>query len=731
MPKRSKEPKSEEANRVEALDSYNIIDTPSEEVFDEITRLSATLCNTPMVMISLVNQDRQWFKSRVGAEMTETPRDISFCQYAIHQQDVFIVEDTLEDERFSASPLVVNDPNVRFYAGAPLVTPEGYSIGTLCVMDTVPRVLSLPQVEGLKVLSEQVMAQLELKRSRSVLDLTETELRRKRLECVDAENAISSHINFFDALMESIAEGIYTIDPAGRLTYINHSAQKMLGWPEKNLLGRRIHDIVHYQIPDGTPLLWENCPLDGVLNTGVPLTSYEDAFVRQSGETFAVLCSCAPIIIDGVVNGLAVAFTDDTERKQAELERQNREHQLRSLADNVGALLSRIDTNERYVFTNQAYKDLLGLSTEHLFGKTLLEVHGVDAYEIVRDHVYRALSGDPDAFEATFMNPLLGPRLVHISYTPEFDVDGNVTGVVMAAIDTTERRKIESQLLQAQKLESIGQLAAGIAHELNTPIQYIAHNARFLEEAFEGIVQLLAAYEKVVEAARVGSVPEEMFFEVDSVQTEDLAYLISEIPAAILQSREGTERVSAIVGAMKEFAHPGTANISMVNLNRLIESSVIVSKHDWKYAAELTTELDRDLPQIEGFPGELNQVFLNIIVNAAHAVSDAVLDKKGAMGTINITTRTVHIADKDYAEIRIFDSGTGIRPEVLPRIFDPFFTTKQFGKGTGQGLAIAHGIVVEKHKGTLECESSLGVGTTFIIRLPVKRTEPQCSPYSS
>jgi signal transduction histidine kinase len=182
---------------------------------------------------------------------------------------------------------------------------------------------------------------------------------------------------------------------------------------------------------------------------------------------------------------------------------------------------------------------------------------------------------------------------------------------------------------------------------------------------------------------------------------------------------------------MKEFAHPGTANISMVNLNRLIESSVIVSKHDWKYAAELTTELDRDLPQIEGFPGELNQVFLNIIVNAAHAVSDAVLDKKGAMGTINITTRTVHIADKDYAEIRIFDSGTGIRPEVLPRIFDPFFTTKQFGKGTGQGLAIAHGIVVEKHKGTLECESSLGVGTTFIIRLPVKRTEPQCSPYSS
>jgi signal transduction histidine kinase len=194
----------------------------------------------------------------------------------------------------------------------------------------------------------------------------------------------------------------------------------------------------------------------------------------------------------------------------------------------------------------------------------------------------------------------------------------------------------------------------------------------------------------------------------------DLEYLREEIPKAIQQSLEGVERVSKIVGAMKEFSHPGTTEKVAIDINRSIESTITVARNEWKYVAELVTDFDLSMQLIPCLPGEFNQVILNMIINAAHAIAAIEDNQSGKKGTITVSTRD----QGKYAEIRISDTGTGIPESIRPRIFDPFFTTKEVGKGTGQGLAIAHSVIVDKHGGTIRFESEMGKGTTFVITLP-------------
>jgi signal transduction histidine kinase len=276
-----------------------------------------------------------------------------------------------------------------------------------------------------------------------------------------------------------------------------------------------------------------------------------------------------------------------------------------------------------------------------------------------------------------------------------------------------ERQFLEVQLRQAQKLEAIGQLAAGIAHEINTPTQYIGDNTNFLSEAFGDVLRVLDADERALAQAK--DLPSGLQAELASVREEaDIAFLRGEIPRAIQQSLEGITRVTRIVKAMKDFSHPGGDRPVEVDLNRAIESTVTVSRNEWKYVAELTLDLDPELGQVTCFPNEMNQVVLNLIVNAAHAVADG--KGEGDKGGITVSTRR----DGDWAEIRVKDTGTGIPEAARGRIFEPFFTTKPVGKGTGQGLAIAHAVVVERHKGSITFESELGAGTTFIIRIPIQ-----------
>lgn len=288
------------------------------------------------------------------------------------------------------------------------------------------------------------------------------------------------------------------------------------------------------------------------------------------------------------------------------------------------------------------------------------------------------------------------------------------TKKLQQAIDDLKRT--QSQLLNSEKLASIGQLAAGIAHEINTPIQYVGDNTRFLKDAYGDIFSLFNEYESLCGALTEGMPIEAYIQEVKKANDDrDIYYLTTEIPKAIDQSLEGVERVSVIVRSMKEFSHPGVKEKIAVDINHSIENTVTVAKNEWKYVANMELSLDTNMPQIPCFPGELNQVFLNMIINAAQATGEIVGDDSTKKGTIRIST----LKDGDYAEIRISDTGPGIPDEIKSKIFDPFFTTKDVGKGTGQGLAIAHAVISQKHGGDITFESNPGKGTTFIIRLPI------------
>lgn len=294
-------------------------------------------------------------------------------------------------------------------------------------------------------------------------------------------------------------------------------------------------------------------------------------------------------------------------------------------------------------------------------------------------------------------------------------VEDQAISVTVMGEDVTDRLHMERELASAQKLESIGHLAAGIAHEINTPIQFVGDNMHFLDSSFTDISHVLEAYQQVVVATKNNACPDELLAACESaIEAADLEYLLTEIPKALVQSTEGIHRVAKIVRAMKEFAHPGRDEKIAVDLNKAIESTVTVARNEWKYVADLTTDLAPDLPLVPCLLGEFNQVVLNMIVNAAHAISDVVKDT-GQKGLISIMSRRAG----EWAEIRLTDTGTGIPEEIRDKIFNPFFTTKEVGKGTGQGLAIARSVIVDKHCGTIMVESQVGTGTTFIIRLPL------------
>ncbi len=309
-----------------------------------------------------------------------------------------------------------------------------------------------------------------------------------------------------------------------------------------------------------------------------------------------------------------------------------------------------------------------------------------------------------------------GERTLRAFASPIYDEAGTITAAVKILEDVTEKLTVERELHQAQKLEAIGQLAAGIAHEINTPMQYLGDNMHFLEDAFSDLLEVYNEHARLLQAVKTAEPVAEVLSTLEkSIEQADPEYLFEEIPTTLQQSLEGINRVSAIVRAMREFSHPGTEEKSPVNINHTLENAITVSRNEWKYVADVETDFAPDLPLLLCLPGEINQVLLNVIVNASHAIGDATDGGSKGKGLIRLSTSV----QDQWLEIRIADTGNGIPEDVQHRIYDPFFTTKKVGKGTGQGLAIARSAVVDKHQGTIRFETEAGKGTTFIIRLPL------------
>jgi len=284
-----------------------------------------------------------------------------------------------------------------------------------------------------------------------------------------------------------------------------------------------------------------------------------------------------------------------------------------------------------------------------------------------------------------------------------------------------ERRRLELDLRRAQerlqlaeKLEAIGQLAAGIAHEINTPTQYVSDNIAFVADAVADLVPVLEAFKALTDE------PGREHLRALAAEA-DLDYLIAEMPAALRSAKAGIRQITKIVLAMKEFSHPGD-EMQRIDLNHAVASTATVTRNEWKYVAELALDLDPGLPPVTCHPSEINQVLLNLIVNAAHAVGDAYSGGE-RKGTIRIGTRR----DGRNVVVAVEDDGCGIPAEIRHRIFDPFFTTKPTGKGTGQGLAIVHRIVTNHHGGEIDVHSSPGKGTRFELRLPIGEPDDEVS----
>ena len=386
----------------------------------------------------------------------------------------------------------------------------------------------------------------------------------------------------------------------------------------------------------------------------------------------------------------------------------------KTLINSIPTILITFDKAGKIIQFNPAAERVLRTSAAEVIGRTL-ETSGIE-------WDYESLSSKIDAFKKapdinvadeirfTAADGSDGVLRILIGFIAGSVSNGGAE-ILLIGSDVSEQRTLEAQLLQAQKLEAIGQLAAGIAHEINTPTQYIGDNLLFLQDSFKSLLDFI---ENVPVAGKDGLPPE--FAERLRLATEefDLDFIKEETPKALLQSIEGVSRIAEIVHAMKEFSHPGSKGKTLVDINKALTNTVTVARNEWKYVAEMKTELALGLPLVPCVPGEINQVFLNIIVNAAHAISD-IVGKSGAKGLITISTQLVD----EMVEIRIKDSGCGIPEAIRSRIFEPFFTTKGVGKGTGQGLSIARGIVVKKHGGELFFESEEGKGTSFIVRLPV------------
>jgi PAS domain S-box-containing protein len=319
--------------------------------------------------------------------------------------------------------------------------------------------------------------------------------------------------------------------------------------------------------------------------------------------------------------------------------------------------------------------------------------------------------------DISFVKPDGKQGYLGITINPIRADDGKAIGFIIIGADITQRKAVEDMLAQNEKLKSIGQLAAGIAHEINTPTQYVGDNTRFLQEAFQDMSQVLDSYAALFEAIKGGGASAVLMSRVQAaIEEADVEYLNEEIPTAIEHTLEGVDRIAKIVRAMKEFSHPGQEEKTAIDINKSIESTITVARNEWKYVADMTTKFDASLPLVPCLPGEFNQVILNLIINAAHAIGDAIKENSTEKGRITVATRH----QDNWAEIQISDTGPGIPEAIRHRIFDPFFTTKELGKGTGQGLAISHSVIVEKHGGTLSLETQEGNGTTFTICLPLK-----------
>ncbi len=519
------------------------------------------------------------------------------------------------------------------------------------------------------------------------------------------------------AILEASADIVMVTDPSARtIQYANRTAIESL---------RMEHPLP----PGGLPLVRVMPP---AATEHFRLHSVREAERRGICVEESVFMTCGGQEIQvsrqllaerdaaGGVRHFAIIARDLTAQRESE----DRLRRMSRALEQCPVSIVMTDTHGAIEYVNPKFTQVTGYTAEEVMGRNPRVLKSGETTDTEYRRLWQTIASGGE-WRGEFQNRRKHGELFweQASISGIVDETGKVTHFVAVKEDITERKLaqqqhaiLESQLHQAQKLESIGRLSAGIAHEINTPMQYVGDNVRFFRTAFEQLATVLECHARLVQTLKENH---RMSGDLDEILEPaapvNVAFLLHEVPACVDDAAEGVARVQKILRAMKDFSHPGTEEKTEVDLNRLIESTITVSRNEWKYVAEVVPDLDPDLPPVPCLPGEFNQVILNLLVNAAHAIGDVVQAGGEERGRITVRTR----AGDGWVEIRITDTGTGIPEHVRGHVFEPFFTTKEVGKGTGQGLMLARSIVVERHGGTIDFETRTGQGTTFIVRLPL------------
>jgi PAS domain S-box-containing protein len=536
------------------------------------------------------------------------------------------------------------------------------------------------------------------------------------------EKSLAQERDLLQSLMDNIPDCIYFKDAESRYTRINLAQARQLGLKDASeAIGRTSAEFLPMRMIRQTTVE-EQC----LMATGEPVLNKVEEFELPRGKIWVSTSKVPVRDWSGKIAGLVGVSRDITHLKITEQQLEHERDLLRALMANSPDNIYFKDMKSRFITCSQMMIERFGVSSvQEVVGKSDFDFFGGEHAQAAYDDEQSVIrTGKPiinkvekeswklNGEESWALTNKLPLRNQAGEIIGTFGISKNITDMKNAE---AAQRNMEVQLRQAQKLEAVGQLAAGIAHEINTPTQYVGDNTRFLKEAFTSVMSVLQSHVEILAAARRNALTPELVQRAEAVlAASDYEYLGSQIPNAINESLEGVDRVSKIVRAMKEFSHPGGKEKQAGDLNKAIESTATVARNEWKYIADLELDLDPGLPLVPCFVHEFNQAMLNLIVNAAHAINDVISKNPGSKGQITIRTRSVG----DHAEIRVSDTGTGIAEAHRAHIFEPFFTTKDVGKGTGQGLSIIYASIVKKHGGTVSFETEVGKGTTFIIQLP-------------